>query len=250
MERITENQLILPALYLMANNKGGVITTRDLISQLTGILHPTGVDAMILKNRKDTYFSQKVRNLKSHDTLTSKDLATNENKGFKITPKGRAFLSSHRDVLDYILAEPFNYEDIKSALDDIKERDDLLPIEEIISEGNVITKNIKIRERSSRLRLRAIEYFTHDDKICCDCCGFNFPQYYGGGYGKDCIEIHHIKPIFQYKDESFDQSLEKALQNLLPVCPNCHRVIHSNRIGSGQLILFKTEIKQRKQASL
>ena len=72
----------------------------------------------------------------------------------------------------------------------------------------------------------------------------------GGVYGKDCIEIHHIKPIFQYKDESFDQSLERALQNLLPVCPNCHRVIHSNRIGSGQLILFKTEIKQRKQASL
>ena len=126
----------------------------------------------------------------------------------------------------------------------------MLPIEEIVSEGNIITRNIKIRERSSRLRFKAIEYFTHDNKIICDCCGFNFPQYYGDIYGKDCIEIHHIRPIFLYKDDSFDQSFEKALQNLLPVCPNCHRVIHRNRIGSEQLALFKTELRQRNKALL
>ena len=250
MERITEKQLILPALYLMVTKDEGIITTSDLISQLTKIMHPTGQDAEILQNRNDTYFSQKVRNLKSHDTLVSKDFATNENKGFKITPKGREYLFSHREALDYVLAEPFNYEDIKRALDDIQERDDLLPIEEIISEGNVITRNTKVRERSSRLRYKAIEYFTHDNKISCDCCGFNFPQYYGSDYGKDCIEIHHIKPIFQYKGDSLDQSLEKALQNLLPVCPNCHRVIHRNRIRSEQLVLFKNELRQRNSVSL
>jgi hypothetical protein len=250
MERITESQLILPALYLMSKGKEGIITTSDLISQLTNIMHPTGEDAKILQDRNDTYFSQKVRNLKSHDTLASKNLATNVNKGFKITSKGRKYLSSHKEILDYILCETFNYEDIKSVLDDIQERDDLLPIEEIVSEGNIITRNIKIRERSSRLRFKAIEYFTHDNKIICDCCGFNFPQYYGDIYGKDCIEIHHIRPIFLYKDDSFDQSFEKALQNLLPVCPNCHRVIHRNRIGSEQLALFKTELRQRNKALL
>lgn len=229
----------------MAKEDIGFIATSDLISQLTDVMHPTGEDAQILQGRNDTYFSQKVRNLKSHDTLASKGYATNEERGFMITPEGRDYLLSHKDALDYVLTEPFNYEDVKKAIGDIQEREDVLPLEEIISEGKLTTKNVKIRERSSRLRLTAIEYFTHDNKISCDCCGFNFPQFYGGTFGKDCIEIHHIKPIFQYQDDALEQSIENALQNLLPVCPNCHRIIHKNRIGSEQLDAFKTELVQR-----
>lgn len=81
MVRVTESQLILPALYLMAKRKDGYITTTELISQLTDVMHPVGLDAEIIQGRTDTYFSQKVRNLKSHDTLAVKDLATNEDKG-------------------------------------------------------------------------------------------------------------------------------------------------------------------------
>lgn len=229
----------------MARREDGYITTTDLISQLTDVMRPEGVDAEILQGRSDTYFSQKVRNLKSHDTLAEKDLATNEDKGFKITPNGRDFLLSRKETLDYIFAEPFGYEDIKGALDDIRERADALPVEEMIFEGQVTSRNVKVRERSSRLRAKAIEYFTHGSRIECDCCGFNFPQFYGGFYGKDCIEIHHVKPIFLYQDDAHTQTLERALQNLLPVCPNCHRIIHKNRIGSEQLASFKEELRRR-----
>lgn len=84
MERITEKQLVLPALYLMArNNDDGFITTSELISKLTDVMQPTGEDAEILQNRNDTYFSQKVRNLKSHDTLVSKEFATNEKRDLR-----------------------------------------------------------------------------------------------------------------------------------------------------------------------
>ncbi len=42
MERITEKQLVLPALYLMArNNDDGFITTSELISKLTDAMRPT-----------------------------------------------------------------------------------------------------------------------------------------------------------------------------------------------------------------
>ena len=68
--RITESELVLPSLYLMTLNPQGCISTSELIRLLTQILKPKGIDAMILSNRNDTYFSQKVRNLKSHDTLT------------------------------------------------------------------------------------------------------------------------------------------------------------------------------------
>lgn len=69
MACITESQLVLPALYLLSKSENGYVSTRDLITKLTEVMNPTGQDAAILAGRADTYFSQKVRNLKSHNTL-------------------------------------------------------------------------------------------------------------------------------------------------------------------------------------
>ncbi|MBQ0058302.1 MAG: HNH endonuclease [Bacteroidales bacterium] len=247
MARISESQLVLPALYLMSKSDGGVITTSELIRSLTSVMHPTGIDAEILDGRRDTYFSQKVRNLKSHDTLVRKNYATNYGEGFKITALGAAYVETHKNAIDYLLHDEFNYEDVKTAIMDITTRGNnrVIPIEEIVSEGRIVTRNVQSRERSSRLRMIAIEHFTHNNMICCDCCGFNFPDYYGPNYGLDCIEIHHIKPIFQYQGDTFDQLVSNALQNLLPVCPNCHRVIHKNHIGSNNISDFINEMRQR-----
>lgn len=245
MARITESQLVLPALYLMSESENGIITTSDLIGKLTKVMHPSGIDAKILQGRNDTYFSQKVRNLKSHNTLVRQNFATDYENGYKITQQGIDYVNTHRDAIDYLLNDEFNYEDIKDALDVISasEKTPVLPFEERISEGKIITKNVQVRERSSRLRQIAIEHFTRNNMIFCDCCGFNFPTFYGQDYGKDCIEIHHIKPIFQYQGDAFNQFVDKALKNLLPVCPNCHRVIHKNHIGSGGIENFKNKIK-------
>ena len=247
MERITENQLVLPALYLLSKSPDGFVTTSDLIRKLTEVMHPTGVDANILSGRSDTYFSQKVRNLKSHDTLQKPGYATNYGNGFKITPLGGDYVSVHEETLSYLFGEGFDYEDVKVAIDDISAAGDrkILPIKEIVSEGQLVTKSIQVRERSYKLRMIAIEHFTKNNIIYCDCCGFNFPNYYGEAYGKDCIEIHHKKPIFQYQDDAFEQQIESALENLLPVCPNCHRVIHKNKIGGEDLASFISYMRQR-----
>lgn len=231
----------------MSKSKSGIISTSELISQLTTVMHPVGIDAQILDGRNDTYFSQKVRNLKSHKTLEKQNFATNYEDGFRLTQQGYKYVNSHKEAIDYILQDEFNYEDVKTAIDSISSSDKvkILPLEEVISEGRIITKNVQIRERSSHLRMIAIEHFTKNGKIYCDCCGFNFPSYYGLNYGKNCIEIHHIKPIFQYEGDSFDQVVKNALQNLLPVCPNCHRVIHKNHIGSENIGDFVNEMKMR-----
>lgn len=249
MARITENQLVLPALYLMSKTKNGIISTSELISKLADIMQPTGIDAEILDGRNDTYFSQKVRNLKSHNTFEKHNYAINCEGGFQITQQGFDYVETHKDAIDYLFGDEFNYEDIKNALDNISSSGNIAitPIEEFVSEGRIITKNIKTHERSSRLRMIAIEHFTHNNIISCDCCGFNFPSFYGSIYGKDCIEIHHIKPIFQYGENTVEQVAEKAIQNLLPVCPNCHRVIHKNHIGSEDITYFKNEIQKRKR---
>lgn len=152
MKRITESQLVLPALYLMSKSDGGFISTSDLIAGLTRIMHPTGIDAEILSGRSDTYFSQKVRNLKSHDTLQQQEYATNIPNGFQITPQGKALIATHKDALSYLFNEDFNYEDVKIAIDKISSHSSrrILPIEEIILEGRIVTRNVQTRERSSR----------------------------------------------------------------------------------------------------
>ena len=247
MARITESQLVLPALYLMSKSERGFMSTSELIARLASVMHPTGKDAQILSGRTDTYFSQKVRNLKSHDTLVRQNYATHYDDGFQITPQGVAFVEAHGDAIDYLMNNDFNYEDVKTAIDYISSsgRIHIIPVEEMITEGRITTRNIQARERSSRLRTIAIEHFSHNNMISCDCCGFNFPTVYGQIYGKDCIEIHHKKPLFQYQGDTFDQFVENALKNLLPVCPNCHRVIHKNHIGSNNIDEFLNEMQQR-----
>ena len=248
MARITESQLVLPALYLLSKSANGFVSTSDLITKLTEIMNPIGKDAEIIAGRADTYFSQKVRNLKSHDTLRRQGYATNVDDGFKITMLGATYVSTNIDALSYLFNEEFNYEDVKKAIDDISLAGDkkIFPIVEFISEGRLITKNVQIRERSNRLRTIAIEHFSQSGIINCNCCGFNFSSYYGDIYGKNCIEIHHKRPIFQYQEDTFDQQILSALDNLLPVCPNCHRIIHKNHISSDGIADFINAIRQRK----
>ena len=62
---ISEVDLVIPALRF-ADKAGGKISTSDLIKNLTDLFQPSGKDAEIISGRKDTYFSQKVRNLISH----------------------------------------------------------------------------------------------------------------------------------------------------------------------------------------
>ena len=57
-----------------------------------------------------------------------------------------------------------------------------------------------------------------------------------------------MKPIFQYAGESVKQTIDNALNNLLPVCPNCHRVIHRNKITAVMIQDFKNEIEKNRNS--
>lgn len=75
-------------------------------------------------------------------------------------------------------------------------------------------------ERNPKLRREAINIHG----TTCAVCGFDFYKRYGE-IGKDYIEIHHIKPLFE-----ISESIEVNPQtDLIPVCSNCHRMIHRKR---------------------
>ena len=72
-------------------------------------------------------------------------------------------------------------------------------------------------ERNPEAREKCIEHYGPT----CRICGFNFGKTYGDKY-KKFIHIHHIKPVSEMPD-SYEVD---PIKDLIPVCPNCHAVIH------------------------
>lgn len=97
-ERVTEPDLVIPALRIMSTRPDGFILTSDLIVELEHVFNPTGRDAEIIPGRSDTYFSQKVRNLISHRTNANSFISNgyadydDERRGLSITESGRDLL--------------------------------------------------------------------------------------------------------------------------------------------------------------
>lgn len=75
-------------------------------------------------------------------------------------------------------------------------------------------------ERNIENRKKAIEIHG----LSCAACGFNFEEVYGER-GKDFIEVHHVKPLSTLKEEM----VIDAKEDLVPVCANCHRMIHRRK---------------------
>jgi 5-methylcytosine-specific restriction protein A len=52
-------------------------------------------------------------------------------------------------------------------------------------------------------------------------CGFNFEKVYGA-LGKDFIHVHHLVPVTSLRGE---REVD-PVADLVPVCPNCHAMVH------------------------
>lgn len=57
----------------------------------------------------------------------------------------------------------------------------------------------------------------------CKVCGFNFEKQYGK-LGENFIHVHHIIPISHTKSEY----VIDPVKDLIPVCPNCHAMLHKS----------------------
>lgn len=111
MSNHTESEFIIPAIIAMGKRDGRISTT-ELISVLRVFYTPDGEDIAIIKNRSDDYFSQKVRNLKAHNTLGKLGYANSTENGWELTEAGKQLFEKlsdligdnpdfHSDVIDY-----------------------------------------------------------------------------------------------------------------------------------------------------
>lgn len=97
--------------------------------------------------------------------------------------------------------------------------------EEIIEEDKYYEgaiKQIKINryERDLEARNKCIAHYG----LSCCICGFKFEDKYSS-LGKGFIHVHHLKPLSEIRCE---YKLD-PIQDLRPVCPNCHAIIHRRR---------------------
>lgn len=104
-------------------------------------------------------------------------------------------------------------------------------------EGDTSEVFITKHERNIEARNRCIK-----SKGCkCFVCGFDFEKVYGD-LGKGFIHIHHINPI-STKDRLYVINVEN---DLVPVCPNCHAMLHRRK----DRLLSIEELKQIIQKEL
>ena len=100
MTNFIESDLIPFALKIIKNKPQG-IETKDLLLELRELMKPDGQDLEMLNGRNDDKFSQKVRNLKSHNTLESKGFVKFFDNRFYITDKGVEYLENELNKKDY-----------------------------------------------------------------------------------------------------------------------------------------------------
>lgn len=72
-------------------------------------------------------------------------------------------------------------------------------------------------ERNDIARERCIKHYG----ARCVICGFDFKKVYGE-VGRDVIHVHHLKPLHEI-GETYRVD---PINDLRPVCPNCHLIIH------------------------
>jgi 5-methylcytosine-specific restriction protein A len=86
-------------------------------------------------------------------------------------------------------------------------------------EGKSKKVTVNKYERDTKAREKCIQHYGYQ----CSVCKFSFKNMYGG-IGEEFIHVHHLTPISaigkQYKID--------PVNDLRPVCPNCHAMLHKS----------------------
>ena len=95
-------------------------------------------------------------------------------------------------------------------------------VSETLEEGTRKSVLVNVYERNPFARKQCIEYYG----VQCQVCDFDFEKTYGE-VGKDFIHVHHIKPLHEIKQGY----IVDPVKDLIPVCPNCHAMLHRKENG-------------------
>jgi len=162
------------------------------------------------KSQEGVFFRLKLIEQIDSDTLSLKSL---QKHGLKAAPQSPIRLS--HEILTFV----------ETAFSNV-DNDDFFPetINCNIDVYEGIKKQVSVNkyERSSVARARCIEFHG----CACKVCGFDFEDVYGS-LGEGFIHVHHIQPLHTIGC-NYKINYET---DLIPVCPNCHAMLHRKHDG-------------------
>lgn len=128
------------------------------------------------------------------------------------------------ELLDYIM--PFFNNDLTEGYypDEVSDT---------LEEGKRKSVMVNIYERNPIARKQCIDHYG----VLCQVCDLDFESVYGI-VGKDFIHVHHIKPLHEIQH---DYTVNPR-QDLIPVCPNCHAMLHRKENG---MFLSVAQLRER-----
>ena len=154
-------------------------------------------------------FFHRLKKLKE-TTSQSLHLKELQKNGLKGTPQGPRKLPEN--LVKYILSV---FESEVNVYDE-------LDTDEGYFEGTLKKVYVNHYERDREARNKCIK--AHGCK--CSVCGMDFEKMYGE-LGQGFIHVHHIVPISKIgKEYKID-----PINDLVPVCPNCHAMLHRGKDG-------------------
>jgi 5-methylcytosine-specific restriction enzyme A len=89
--------------------------------------------------------------------------------------------------------------------------------DEALIEGASKTISVNVFERNAIARSKCLAHYGYR----CIVCSFDFEEFYGS-IGQNFIHVHHIVPLSEIRGE---YELD-PIKDLVPICPNCHAMIH------------------------
>lgn len=96
----------------------------------------------------------------------------------------------------------------------------IITLDEIYAEGAPATVILDKYERNPKARQACLNHYG----VTCRICEFDFAARYPK-IGEGFIEVHHLTPLSEIgEDHTVD-----PVKDLLPVCPNCHAMLHRTR---------------------
>jgi 5-methylcytosine-specific restriction protein A len=93
----------------------------------------------------------------------------------------------------------------------------------VFREGESRTVTVNSFERDPAARAACLR---HHGAYTCQICGFDFARVYGS-IGREFIHVHHLCPLSALA-QTGGASIRPGI-DLLPVCPNCHAMLHTRK---------------------
>lgn len=166
-----------------------------------------------------------------------------ENKRKFTVPRAKQYGYGFGQANVWYAAEPAAQDYVKRVLEYIEENNavdrnpyDTLPQE--FAESGVATKvSVNRYERNPMARKECLRIYGYR----CTVCGFDAGETYGPEF-KNLIQVHHIVPIHTI---GADYRVDPG-KDLIPVCPNCHMILHTKVNGKEPSLAELRERMMRK----